>query len=84
MPKAISGFSVVIPVTYKGCPENKTHKTCDLRKYLASNQTVFTVDEDNLYLPESSQSSWEEIRSDIEQLYSICTECQQKNCQKTK
>lgn len=84
MPKAISGFSVIMPITYNGCPENKTHKTCDLRKHLTSNKTVFVVDEDNLYLPESSQNSWEEIRSDIEQMYEICTTCQMKNCRKTK
>ena len=84
MPKAISGFSVVMPITYNGCPENNTFNTCALRKYLKKNKTVFTVDEDKLYLPESNQCSWEEIRSDIEQLYEICTTCQMKNCQKTK
>lgn len=84
MSKAISGFSVEMPITYQGCPQNITFSTCALRKHLAENKTIFTVDEDKLYLPESSQNSWEEIRADIEQLYAICTSCQLKNCQKTK
>ena len=84
MPKAISGFSVVIPITYQGCPENNTHNTCALRKYICANKTVFSVTDDTLYLPESSKNSWEEIRSDIEQMYEICTACQLKNAQKTK
>ena len=57
MQKAISGFSVVMPITYNGCPQNNTFSTCALRKYLKKNKTVFTVDEDKLYLPESSQNS---------------------------
>ena len=86
MPKAISGFSVVIPITYNGCPQNNTFSTCALRKYLAKNKTVFAIslEDDSLYLPQSSQNSWEEIRSDIEQMYEICTTCQMKNVQKTK
>jgi len=84
MIKAISGFSVVIPITYDGCPQNQTTDTCPLRKHIAKNKTVFTVDEDTLYLPQTSKNSWEEIRSDIEQMYDICTQCQHKNCQKTR
>ena len=84
MPKTISGFSVVIPVTYRGCPENQTHDTCPLRNYIAKTKTAFNPTEDILYLPETSKNSWEQIRSDIEQMYEICTTCQKQNQQKTK
>ena len=85
MPKNIlTGLDVVIPVTNDVCPDNMDVRTCPLRKHVNSNKTIFYRDEDKLILDKSNNASWEEVRSNIEQMYEICTQCQIKNNQKTK
>jgi len=77
MPKQVlTSLDVVIPITYNGCPGNIDAKSCPLRKHVADGKTVFYHEEDKLLLTQQNQSSWDEIRADIEQMYEICTKCQ--------
>ena len=80
----LTGLDVVIPITYNGCPQNMNAESCPLRKHVADGKTIFYPDEDKLILKKSNKSSWEEVRSNIEQMYEICTKCQMENKQKTK
>lgn len=80
----ITGFSVIIPITYESCPKNMTFSTCPLRKYIADGKCIFYRQEDNLLLTQQNKRSWEEVRANIEQMYEICTKCQMENIQKTR
>ena len=80
----ITGLDVVIPITYDACPKSMTLSTCPLRNYVAKGKSIFYREDDKLLLTQSNTSSWEEVRSNIEQMYEICTKCQIENKQKTK
>ena len=81
----ITSPDIVIPVSYDGCPKNKTFRNCPLRRdYIGKGKSVFAYSEGTLYLTREKQNSWEEIRADIEQMYEICTKCQAEAKQKTK
>ena len=72
-----------MPIVDTKCPENKTERTCELRKYIQSDQKTFHVSINETYLVPNTDDVSKIARTIIE-MRNICYMCQNAANPKTR
>ena len=72
-----------MPIVSTICPENKTERKCELRKYIKSDQKTFHVSINETYLVPNTDDVNKIARTIIE-MRNICYMCQNKTNQQAR